>query len=202
MFVGGRVRVERPLIVGLEAEVRTSLERAEVKQGRAGEMLLVTLRRVFSQAGAGFLVEEQDLMYRSGDPTSPRPAVDDEHRDLPASEALWQRSMATDPLSLFLFSALTSNAHRIHYDLDYARDVEGYFGLVVQGPLLVLSMVELGRQEMAGRVVREIDFRLKSPVFSGDRVRVEGLRTGPNAAELSVVTHRSPSAATASLKFF
>ena len=37
----------------------------------------------------------------------------------------------SNPVLLFRFSALTYNAHRIHYDRDYAR-AEGYPDLVVQ----------------------------------------------------------------------
>jgi 3-methylfumaryl-CoA hydratase len=40
---------------------------------------------------------------------------------------------------------LTYNAHRIHYDRDYARDVEGFPGLVTHGPLQVPAMSEAAR---------------------------------------------------------
>ncbi|MFJ3306345.1 hypothetical protein ACIPSA_25140 [Streptomyces sp. NPDC086549] len=43
---------------------------------------------------------------------------------------------------LFRFSALTANAHRIHYDTPCARDEEGYAGLVVHGRLPALLMLE------------------------------------------------------------
>jgi hydroxyacyl-ACP dehydratase HTD2-like protein with hotdog domain len=36
---------------------------------------------------------------------------------------------------LFRYSAVTFNGHRIHYDENYARQAEGYSGLVVHGPL-------------------------------------------------------------------
>ncbi len=36
---------------------------------------------------------------------------------------------------MFFFSAATYNGHRIHYDKDWARDVEGYDNVLVQGPL-------------------------------------------------------------------
>ncbi|NLT29110.1 MAG: acyl dehydratase [Propionibacterium sp.] len=39
-----------------------------------------------------------------------------------------------DETQLFLFSAATYNAHRIHYDKTWARD-EGYTDVLVQGPL-------------------------------------------------------------------
>ena len=35
-----------------------------------------------------------------------------------------------------LYNAVLWNAHRIHFDLPYATEVEGYPGLVVAGPLL------------------------------------------------------------------
>jgi hydroxyacyl-ACP dehydratase HTD2-like protein with hotdog domain len=38
-------------------------------------------------------------------------------------------------VQMFLFSAATYNAHRIHYDLPYATKVEGLPGLLVHGPL-------------------------------------------------------------------
>lgn len=40
-----------------------------------------------------------------------------------------------DETQLFLFSAATYNAHRIHYDKDWARDREGYDDVLVHGPL-------------------------------------------------------------------
>ncbi len=43
--------------------------------------------------------------------------------------------MLPDPVLLFRYSALTGNGHRIHYDMDYVREVEGYPGLIVHGPL-------------------------------------------------------------------
>ena len=56
------------------------------------------------------------------------------------------RSRST-PVLLFRFSALTYNAHRIHYDREYAR-AEGYPGLVVHGPLQALLMAELARSRV------------------------------------------------------
>ena len=41
-----------------------------------------------------------------------------------------------DEIQLFFYNAALWNAHRIHYDLPYATEAEGYPGLVVAGPLL------------------------------------------------------------------
>ena len=54
-------------------------------------------------------------------------------------------------LCLFKYSALTYNAHKIHYDLEHARDVEGYPDVVVHGPLLASFLVD-AYQEWCERV--------------------------------------------------
>jgi 3-methylfumaryl-CoA hydratase len=90
------------------------------------------------------------------------------------------RTVAVDPVLLFRFSALTYNAHRIHYDLQYAR-AEGYPGLVVHGPLQALLMAELARSR--GPAGSEYAYRLVAPLYEdqglivsaapdGDAVRV------------------------------
>jgi 3-methylfumaryl-CoA hydratase len=61
---------------------------------------------------------------------------------------------------LFRFSALTYNAHRIHYDREYARG-EGYPDLVVHGPLQALLMAELARTPARC----EYSYRLVAPLF-------------------------------------
>jgi 3-methylfumaryl-CoA hydratase len=68
---------------------------------------------------------------------------------------------------LFRFSALTYNAHRIHYDRDYARDVEGYPGLLTHGPLQALAMAEAARGVIPGGDPNDVTFeyRLLSPLF-------------------------------------
>jgi 3-methylfumaryl-CoA hydratase len=54
---------------------------------------------------------------------------------LRARDALPERARATDIVQSFFYNAALWNAHRIHYELDYAKS-EGYAGLVVPGPLL------------------------------------------------------------------
>lgn len=76
---------------------------------------------------------------------------------------------------LFCFSALTYNAHRIHYDRDYARDVEGYPGLLTHGPLQALAMAEAARA--AGcEGDKYFDYRLTSPLFDYQGMIVRAVR--------------------------
>lgn len=51
-------------------------------------------------------------------------------------DALPERAHTCDNVQLFFYNAALWNAHRIHYDLPYATEVEGYPGLVIAGPLI------------------------------------------------------------------
>lgn len=189
MFAGGRLQVSAPLLVGAPAQRRSSLVSAQVKQGRSGELLFTTVRHEISRHGIPCLVEEQDLVYRSGDaPASPGGAAVASGADGgPRSTAPWQAELRPDPVLLFRFSALTANAHRIHYDDRYTRDVEHYPGLVVHGPLLVLAMLQLVREHRPDRTVDVLDYRLRRPVFAGDPILVTGTPDGDGAVELAVL---------------
>ena len=51
-------------------------------------------------------------------------------------DLLPERQHTPDNVQLMLYNAALWNGHRIHFDEAYARDVEGYPGLVIAGPLL------------------------------------------------------------------
>ncbi len=103
--------------------------------------------------------------------------------DLPPPPADgWSRTLQPDPRLLFRFSALTFNAHRIHYDRDYARSVEGYPGLVVHGPLTAVLLLQLVRQSTA-RPLLGFSFRGVAPLFDLGPIRLIGRLAG-DAVEL------------------
>jgi 3-methylfumaryl-CoA hydratase len=188
MIAGGRLRTHEPMRIGDTVRRRSTLQSATVKTGRSGEMLFVTVRHEFRRCDVLLAVEEQDVVYRQQAPGAPRPAgvpVQQDHGDDPVDAGEWRLDLATDPVLLFRFSALTANAHRIHYDHDYARDVEGYPGLVVHGPLLALLLLELPRRHCAQRPLVSASFRLQAPVFAGQDVTAVGL-PGPDGAEVHV----------------
>jgi 3-methylfumaryl-CoA hydratase len=77
---------------------------------------------------------------------------------------------------LFRYSAMTFNGHRIHYDLPYARDVEGYAGLVVHGPLQATLLAHLVAK-MNGRSPRTFRYRATSPLISGEPMEMRAARS-------------------------
>jgi 3-methylfumaryl-CoA hydratase len=57
-------------------------------------------------------------------------------RTVEVGQELPAREFNPDTIQLFLYNAVLWNAHKIHFDYPYAREVEGYPGLVMAGPLL------------------------------------------------------------------
>ena len=89
---------------------------------------------------------------------------------------------------LFLFSAATHNPHRIHYDRDYCRDVEGYPGLLTHGPLQALAMAEAARAAgRAGDV--SFSYRLVAPLFDDQGLFVSAA-DGPDGTTVTAVRDR------------
>ncbi|MFF3872210.1 hypothetical protein [Streptomyces sp. NPDC001978] len=199
MIAGGRCEITRPLYLGAPAERVTCLGAASVKQGTTGELLFVTIRSEYRQHGSTCLIEEQDIVYRSGRSAAQHPSSLDTTAT-PSSAEPWQLPLHPDPALLFRFSALTANAHRIHYDAPYAQGEEGYPGLVVHGPLLALAMLELVRRNAPDRPIRSLAYRLRRPAFAGARLLASGT-AAEGHAELRVATHCEPRHATAEVSF-
>ena len=92
------------------------------------------------------------------------------------------REYNRDVVQLFRMSALTFNAHRIHYDYAWATQVEGHRDVVVHGPLNLLAMSDLWRDETVNQgqgtarddivFPQKIDYRATSPVYAGEPYRV------------------------------
>ncbi|WP_137701169.1 acyl dehydratase [Marimonas lutisalis] len=159
MWAGGRLAFRAPLIAGRPAEKSSTVESATRKDGRTGPLAFVTLRHDIHQGDNLCITEWQDLVYRedpSPDQPQPKPPL------APTDEESRQTE-SFDTTRLFRYSALTFNGHRIHYDLDYARDVEGYAGLIVHGPLLAQLLMLMATEELGP--LTAFSFRATSPLM-------------------------------------
>ncbi|MET7839180.1 MaoC family dehydratase N-terminal domain-containing protein [Streptomyces sp. NPDC005356] len=202
MFAGGRAEFTAPLRVGVPARRTSSLAKVEIKRGRTGEMAFVTVRHEIAQEGETRVTEEQDLVYRVGEDERRSGGFGLDLGEAQPSDADWQLILRPSPTLLFRYSALTANAHRIHYDEPYVRDVEGYPGLVVHGPLLVQLMLELARREAPEREIHTLSYRLRKPVFAGEQICTLGDVTDDRgSAGLRIATRRDERHATAEVTF-
>lgn len=179
MFAGGRVSTHTPLVFGKPATRTTWVADTVEKHGSTGPLTFVTVRHEYSQGGRVCIVDENDIVYRTPGSSLAMRAGSLQDVPEPASRepAL---TLTADEALLFRFSALTYNAHRIHYDHNWVRE-EGYSDLVVHGPLQALMMGELVRRSGDGLVGRQFAYRLVSPMIGPQTFTVLAGPDGVNA---------------------
>lgn len=165
MWAGGSLEFVAPLQTGDEVTRRSIVTDVAAKTGRSGELVFVTVSHEISTPAGIALRERQDLVYRDGSSARPRevsPPSDATGADM---DATWVERSVSDSLLLFRYSALTFNGHRIHYDPDYAKNVEGYEGLVVHGPLQATLLLHLAARCKADTAPQRFDYRGVSPLI-------------------------------------
>jgi 3-methylfumaryl-CoA hydratase len=178
MFAGARLQWHRPLLIGMPAERQACIRDVVLKSGKSGSLAFVTVGLRFVQDGALCIEEEQDIVYREpGGPVAAPVAAPWP----PVPEGSWTQVRQPDSRLLFRFSALTFNAHRIHYDRGYASAVEGYPGLVVHGPLTAVLLAQLVQRSTA-RPLRRFSFRGVAPLFDLGPMRLVGTPEGDSVA--------------------
>ncbi len=167
---GSRISFYSPVVIGDTASRTSSVKSVQKKGSDESPLVVVTVQHDISVGGRIAIREEQDIIYRGINKGSEASV-----RGSPAPpEAQWTRKVVPDSVLLFRFSALTFNAHRIHYDRDYATQSEGYPGLVVHGPLTAMLLVALLEAKIPGSRPVSISIRAERPLFDTARFSLNG----------------------------
>ena len=187
MWAGGGLEIFAPIRVGARVRRLSRLADIKLRSGRSGDLYFVTVVHDIECDGSLALRERQDLAFRAtgsgGAAPPPQPAI-------PDGDIVWH--VAASPMLLFRFSAFTFNGHRIHYDLPYATETEGYPGLLVHGPLQAALLLNQAACAL-GRVPARFGYRCLAPLIGGGTIvaatRHDGeSATGRIADECGIVT--------------
>ncbi|CAA9958231.1 hypothetical protein PTMSG1_01796 [Pyrenophora teres f. maculata] len=130
--------------------------------------------------GHALLKEERNLVFF-------KKVNADEARNVPVKyltppgERNFAHTLTPNRTLLFRFSALTFNAHRIHLDPDYARNVEGHRNLLVHGPLSLILLLQVFNHHIAKetegmQVVQSIEYRNLAPLYCDEEMRICGFK--------------------------
>lgn len=160
MWAGSTIAFHSDLRVGDVVRRQSRIADVTIKEGRTGTLCFVTVDHAFSVGGELKIEDRQTIVYRG--PSKERPGPGDA-----APTGATVVMVNPTPTLLFRYSALTFNGHRIHYDAPYARDVEGYSGLVVHGPLQATMLLHLATV-VAGRPPDRFSFRSQSTLFDSE----------------------------------
>ncbi|MCY3611039.1 MAG: MaoC family dehydratase N-terminal domain-containing protein [Gemmatimonadetes bacterium] len=184
MWAGGTLRSLRPARIGARAELRSGIREVEEKRGKSGRLVFVTVGHTLLQDGHACVEEKQVIVYREAglrratsraSAPTPASAATPAPAALPGTSpaATWTETFLPTPVTLFQFSALTCNGHRIHYDQPYATGQEGYRGLLVHGPLTALLLLDAARRHCEAAVT-SFRYRALAPLFVDEPITLVG----------------------------
>ena len=172
MFAGVRLTFHDDIRVGDKLRRETELTDLQARQGSTGTLIFTTqTRKIFTPRGLA-ITEEYDGAFREevkAGETSGIPKRDPVPENLP-----WTRTHKANAVSLFRFSAITFNPHRIHYDTPYAKNAEGYPGLVVHGPYSQHCLIDFVRDMNKGRRIATFNMRARAPLFEPEPFTLVG----------------------------
>ena len=171
MGAGRRVTINGSLRAGEPARKIAEVAAIVPKIARTGRIAVLTMRHTIEARGEVIAVDEFDAVYREAPPPGQKTTA-----TVPAkapTDAAWSETKElTSPL-VFRYSAITWNAHKIHYDADYSRDTEGYPQTVQNGGLTMQLLLDAAIRN-AGRRLTGFTARLTSPLYVGQTVTLCG----------------------------
>lgn len=168
MWAGGKIEFKKPMKVNVPANKSSTIVSIEEKEGNSGDLTFVKLSHAISAAGSTLITEDQQYVYRE---VMDQGAYPTRTKTLDM-DADWRKSITPDEITLFQFSALMFNAHRIHYDQDYTRKSEGYPELVVHGPLLLTYLLDAYNRNYMTRTIRKVEYKMLGPVYLGEEITI------------------------------
>lgn len=177
MWAGGGFVFHDEIRIGETVTRRSRIKDVVLKEGRTGPLCFVTVEHSFDSDGRAVISERQDIVYRDADgaPAAAKTWVS-------AEEGKHRTVIKPSAAMLFRYSALTFNGHRIHYDVPYVRDVEGYPDLIVHGPMQATLLAQFA-EAIYGRHPVRFDFRSLSPLFADADFTINAVEDG-NALKL------------------
>lgn len=182
MWLGASVDVTKAPVIGSEVVIERTVSEVLEKTGSTGRFAIVTVSTgITTAAGDPLLIEHARFGYRSPSgatrPTPGRPVAHGAINPWFAKvDGGWRFS--PDPVMLMRYSALTANGHRIHYDVPYVTEVEGYPNLLVHGPLMATMLAEAVRRDLPDREVARFECRARQPFFLGRSATVRSTQDG------------------------
>jgi 3-methylfumaryl-CoA hydratase len=169
LMLGGRtVHYDGDIHIGAVLHRESQIQKLIRKETANGPMAFVTVTHALHAArGQGpILVETQNYILLSAGSANRKTtsfAV-----EMPPGAT---KRIVPDETLLFQYSALGFNSHKIHLDRNFARDMEGFPDLVVNGGLATLLLTEFLRLELKGAFTSLVTKPTSAPRRDSDRRR-------------------------------
>jgi 3-methylfumaryl-CoA hydratase len=182
MWAGSDIRFQGQLRIGDRVRRHSRIARIDRKHGRSGSLYFVTVEHKI-EGSDGSVDDRQTIVYRDLEPTASASTVPASPDRTTAQQGSYVSTMVPGTTLLFRYSALTFNSHRIHYDVPYACDEEGYADLVVHGPLQATLLYHHACR-VRGCEPDGFSFRGQSPMLGAAPMELHGTDLPDGSMEL------------------
>ena len=186
MWAGGEIDFTAEIEPGDTVEKRSEIVSVERKEGRSGELHFVTVAHAYEVNGKAAIRERQSIVYRAAATKMlPKEAPN------PARPRYYsEQTFPISPVTLFRYSALTFNAHKIHYDLQYAQEQKFYRDLVIHGPLQATALLNFAKA-VGKQTPRHFAYRGLAPATGAQTLTLGAGRMSDGTCNLVVLNEAS-----------
>lgn len=169
MWAASDIHFHAPIRFGDNVTKKSQIAKIDEKDGASGKLIFLEVLNEFTVDDVRCLSETQTIVYRDA------PNEGETPRSKPAPEAAaWSQTVTTPPTRLFRYSAVTFNAHQIHYDHPYVTGKEGYPGTIVQGQFIATMLLEAFQAANPNTAPNRFSFRAMKPIFANEVFQAEG----------------------------
>ena len=169
MFAGSEIKFKKKILFNDKATKISQIKKIENKSRANKIMYFVTINHIYKIMNKVVLEENQSLVFINKNFKSKKTTLFKKDKE---NKLLYKKSFSFNNVILFRYSAITYNSHRIHYDLNYTREEEGYTDLLVHGPLLATFALDEFRKNIKYKL-SSFKFKLYKPVIVNEKVNLK-----------------------------
>tara|TARA_B100000161_G_scaffold231460_1_gene179154 strand:- start:63 stop:668 length:606 start_codon:yes stop_codon:yes gene_type:complete len=169
MFAGANLVFKKKIYFEDKIKKITKIKSLLKKKSNNKNIYFLNLANTFFRDNLEVLKEIQTIVFIKNNHVSESGKKKSDTINL---KLLHEKNFKFNNIDLFRYSALTYNSHRIHYDLDYTKNVEGHKNLLVHGPLTATCVIN----EINSFIKKDISrykFSLFKPIYVNEKITLK-----------------------------
>ena len=182
MWAGGKITIYDQFQIGWEIKKISKIEKIEFKKGKSGNLCFVSINHDYKFKNRIIIKEQQTAVYKEKINHNSIISKNSENINL-----IDEYNIIGSSTLLFRYSALTFNGHKIHYDINYTKNVEGHSGLLVHAPLQATYLLNIAKKNNIK--FNSFEYRATFPLVANKKFKVQLGRNNQNETIGQVVNY-------------
>ncbi len=167
MFAGASLTFKQDIDLDIKVKKTSYIKEVIRKKKEGNNLYFIKVYNSYKKKNVELLNELQTIVFVKNKykPKNNNKYNNKYNNDL---NLLLFKNFKYDNIDLYRYSALTYNSHRIHYDLSYTQEVEGYKNLLVHGPLIATTVLTEIKNITKKNIIN-FNFSIKTPIFVNEK---------------------------------